>query len=296
MGIIRNKINWEIEKVKRSINTGVFTFFRATHQTATIDETLDMLLNTSYSMSRYGDGEFGIIFGRDTRFQTADTQLRKRLREIIRTKDHSNILICIPNLTQDVHIRTEAANRFWTSQIETWGLKWSILLWRNKQYYNTQVTRLYIDYQNEALCKNWFERIRQVWDGMALLIVEGSKTKLGVNNDFFANAASVKRIIAPAKDAFSRYNQLLETITNLHNGELVLVALGPTATVLAHDLNRREIRALDIGHLDIEYEWFKMGTREKVPIVGKYVNEVTDQLESQDCNLEYWSQIVARIE
>ena len=89
---------------------------------------------------------------------------------------------------------------------------------------------------------------------------------------------------------------MIDAIVNLHSGELILIALGPTATVLAYDLNKRGIRALDIGHLDIEYEWFKSGTQEKIPIAGKYVNEVTSQLESQDCNSEYLSQIAVRIE
>ena len=35
-------------------------------------------------------------------------------------------------------------------------------------------------------------------------------------------------------------------------------------------------RALDLGHLDIEYEWFLKKTTEKIAIQDKYVNEVKD--------------------
>ena len=37
---------------------------------------------------------------------------------------------------------------------------------------------------------------------------------------------------------------------------IILIALGPTATVLAYDLSKRGYQAIDVGHIDIEYEWF----------------------------------------
>ena len=33
-------------------------------------------------------------------------------------------------------------------------------------------------------------------------------------------------------------------------------------------------QTLDLGHCDIEYCWYKMGTCEKVAVKGKYTNEV----------------------
>ena len=36
----------------------------------------------------------------------------------------------------------------------------------------------------------------------------------------------------------------------------MLIALGPTATILAYDLAEKGVQALDVGHIDIEYEWF----------------------------------------
>ena len=54
---------------------------------------------------------------------------------------------------------------------------------------------------------------------------------------------------------------------------MILLALGPTATILAYDLSVMGYQAIDIGHIDVEYEWFKLGTREKIPLKGKYVNE-----------------------
>lgn len=72
--------------------------------------------------------------------------------------------------------------------------------------------------------------------------------------------------------------------------------MGPTATVLAYDLACRGYQALDIGHLDLEYEWYLMGTNTKVNIPHKYVNEVCGGEVVSDCNDEnYISQIVSNI-
>lgn len=49
-----------------------------------------------------------------------------------------------------------------------------------------------------------------------------------------------------------------------------------TATVLAYDLAENKRQALDIGHIDIEYEWMRMGVTEKVAVQGKFTNEAKD--------------------
>ena len=77
---------------------------------------------------------------------------------------------------------------------------------------------------------------------------------------------------------------------------LILLALGPTATVLASYLANLGYQAIDIGHIDIEYEWFLSGAKEKSVICGKYTNEVANGREFTECtDKKYLSQIVERI-
>ena len=47
-----------------------------------------------------------------------------------------------------------------------------------------------------------------------------------------------------------------------------------TATVLAYDLSKKGFRALDFGHVDIEYEWYLKKATHKVPVKNKIVNEI----------------------
>ena len=90
----------------------------------------------------------------------------------------------------------------------------------------------------------------------------------------FDNAKSCIRILGPALNAYDKYEEILEEVLKTDKDRLVLIAMGSTATILAYDLARLGYQAVDIGHIDIEYEWFLRGTEEKVKIEGKYVCEV----------------------
>ena len=72
-----------------------------------------------------------------------------------------------------------------------------------------------------------------------------------------------------------KYDEILSTLKQESKDSLIILALGPTATILAYDLAKEGYQALDLGHIDIEYEWFKMKSAEKVKISNKYTNEVT---------------------
>ena len=74
---------------------------------------------------------------------------------------------------------------------------------------------------------------------------------------------------------------------------MFIIALGPTATILASDLSKEGYRALDLGHIDIEYEWFLLKATKKVAIKNKYVNEVKKGRINSDLNNEkYISEII----
>ena len=115
--------------------------------------------------------------------------------------------------------------------------------------------------------------LRSVWNNKDITIIEGEKTRFGVGNDLIDNAKSCERILGPAVNSFDKYNELLEQAKKIDKNRIILIALGHTATVMAYDLVTEGFQALDIGHLDIEYEWFLRKTDKKIPIEGKYVNE-----------------------
>lgn len=149
-----------------------------------------------------------------------------------------------------------------------------------------------MDWKDKCGAEKRFDLLKLLWEKKDLLIVEGEKTKLGVNNNLFENSKSIKRIIAPAQNAFSVYNEILESVKKNAEKRMVLIALGPTATVLAYDLAKENIQALDIGHIDIEYEWYLNGDETKKPIKGKSVQELHVQEVGKENDTQYLSEII----
>lgn len=166
---------------------------------------------------------------------------------------------------------------------------------RDKQYGEAFISRFYMPFKDKYVAFQAVELWKQLWADRDLLIVEGEKSRLGVGNDLFDNARSIKRILAPNKEAYSYYDRLITEIKKYDSSHMVLLALGPTATVMAADLCKLGFQAIDIGHIDIEYEWMIMNADHKVPINNKFVNEAggyngDEYYQNQD----YESQIVCR--
>jgi glycosyltransferase family protein len=130
----------------------------------------------------------------------------------------------------------------------------------NRKYYSSFITRFYIDFKDKSKVPAYIKKLKLIWDKKDILIIEGEKSRLGVGNDLFNNAKSIKRILCPAVNAF---NQSI----------LILLAIGPTSTILAYDLYKLGYQAIDVGHIDIEYEWFLRKAKKRTQIYNKFVNE-----------------------
>lgn len=246
-------------------------------------DTLRYIRDNKSSVARFGDGEFELILELDKNlgFQKNSQVLSKRLKEVL-TKDNDDLLICIPYSFNSFKGRTNHSRRFWYN----WGKRnnhysaiINILKTYHKEAYifgDSQITRPYIAYNTERNAKKVFESFKELWNDKDLLIIEGEKTRLGVGNDLFDNTKSIKRILAPPINAFESYDEILESACSVYNDELVLIALGPTATILASDLADRGCWAIDLGHIDIEYEWYLNKSKEHTIIQGKFTNEAAN--------------------
>lgn len=261
-----------------------------------MDESIDYLVNNHVSLARFGDGEFGIINSKKIGFQETNKDLSDRLKEVL-TTDYEGIMICIPGMFLNTDDMVDRAKQYWDNYLKQNRMAWYRNLNRKKTYYNAHLTRLYMDYKDKSKVGERFKKLKSIWKDRDIVIVEGEFSKLGVGNDLFKNTNSISRIICPSKNAFNKYDEILETVKKVDNDKLILIALGPTATVLAYDLHLLGYQALDIGHIDIEYEWFLRKAIEKVAIENKYVNEVLEGriTESQDNDEEYLKEILFEI-
>jgi glycosyltransferase family protein len=258
---------------------------------------LKKIINNKYSMSRFGDGEFEIMALKERpKFQKPDELLALRLREIIKSNLANHIVAIADNygsLEQYTFDSAMAIREYMTEEVRKFHMN---MLDLDKVYYDAYVSRPYIIYSDKSCIKQKFELFKQIWDKKDIVIIEGDKTRIGVGNDLLDNAKSIKRVIAPNENAFEVYEKLLEFTSKLDQDSLILIALGPTATVLAYDLAKKGLQAIDIGHIDIEYEWFLKGESIRTDIPNKYVNEVINGENTEVLtDLNYESQILKKI-
>ena len=155
-----------------------------------------------------------------------------------------------------------------------------------------------MDLKSKKGVPEYIRKLKKIWDKRNIVIIEGEKSRLGIGNDLFENSNSIKRIICPTINAFNHYQEIINTIKiKVEKNKLILIALGPTATILAYDLNKLGYQAIDIGHVDIEYEWYLRKAKYKIPIKNKYVNECSAKNISFDKvkDKKYYRQIIAQI-
>lgn len=139
--------------------------------------------------------------------------------------------------------------------------------------HQSSVSRFYMDLVDKTPCGTYFRKIRKLWENRNILIVEGENSRSGVGNDLFDQAASVQRIICSSRNAYDDIEKIQEEILKHISGKLVLLMLGPTAKVLAYNISNLGYQAIDLGHIDSEYEWFKMGATSKVKLHHKHTAE-----------------------
>lgn len=290
---IKNKIMSKhyLKKGKRQAGTDM------NPRICTIEETLERIVKEHCSVSRFGDGEYKWMAGiPQTSFQRFSEEMQQRLIAISKS-DEPNHMVCLSDGFGKLDYLNYDAQYFWYGFMGEHRERWISFLKPGKLYYNTNMTRPYMDYLDKAPCAHRFELLKEIWKDRDVILIEGDKSRLGIGNDLFSTAKSVKRILAPARDAFGKYNEIMEAACRQEKDALYLVALGPTATILAYDLHKTGRQAIDVGHVDIEYEWFLMGATKKVTIDNKFVNEVDAGLNCTELNdTTYQSQIVEKVQ
>lgn len=261
-----------------------------------IDETMDYIINNRVSIARFGDGEIKLAANKDISFQKSSPELASRMQEVLGA-DGKGFLPCIPSFFDYDPEITEEVNEHWKTHMNRYRYVWYKYTKPDILYGNSFISRFYVEINDKSSAAKRFEKLRQIWDGRNIVIVEGKQSRLGIGNDLFDNAKSIKRILCPVRNAYEKYNEIFEASKKHGNSDvLFILAVGPTATVLAYDLFKCGFQAIDIGHADIEYEWFLAGATTKQPVKNKFVNEAGEGNRVADItDQKYLSEIIEHI-
>ena len=234
------------------------------------EETLKELLENKKSIARFGDGEFKIIFKRNIHFQKYNKTLQHKLLKVLNSE--------FPGLLIGIFPLCNNTNKYWLNFIDKYKFKIAKIINKNKVYYHSGITRFFHQMQNRTQILEYVTKFKKIWNNRNILIVEGEKTRLGIGNDLFDNSKSIQRIICPAEQAFNAYKKIIKFIKKfkIKKNTIILISLGPTATILTYEIFKLGVQVIDFGHFDIEYEFYLRNAKKVIKIENKYVNEIPE--------------------
>lgn len=260
------------------------------------EKSVEYLLNTKCSVARFGDGEFDIIAGRSIPYQTYNENLANELRMIAGMQSDEKFMVCMPDVFENRERYNDFCRQFWEGFLKN-NKRLLQKVCKAEWYGSTNLSRPYMDLADKTVLGDYFDKLKKLWEDKDILIVEGSTSRSGIGNDLFTNAKSIKRIIGPSRDAYSRIRDIENEIRKYGKNKLILLMLGPTAKVISYHMHKEGFRLIDLGHIDSEYEWYRMGATEKVKLENKHTAEHNyDENITFDNDEEYIPQIISRVE
>lgn len=255
--------------------------------------TIDYIVKNKVSVGRLGDGELNIMFNRRSiGFQEYTPSLSQDLRQL---KNTSHFCLALPHSLQNSRDDKFLIKTFWWAYL-TRNYKYfnCDFFTKNKIYLDTNFTRIVTEKKNKDFISLLLKKIDKIWENRNVIIIEGAETRFGVGNQLLRNTKSIKRIVVPAVNAYSKKDEIKAEAKKVIKNTLepiVIVCLGPTATVLAYELSE-DAQILDMGHFDLQYEYLKRGFYHPVKVADRYDNEmVNGNIVADEKNKKYLSEI-----
>ena len=255
----------------------------------TDDNTIDEIIKHNKSIARYGDGEYLLMFGHSIFFQKYSLELAERLIEILNSKEE-NLLIGIyfPIKKSELDLYTDNERNYWNGLTNSRKLELLKVIKMDKKFYSAGISKFYLKRKDKSGIWKYILKLKKIWNGRDVVIVEPEISKQGIGNDLIDNTKSIKRIICPEKNAFEIYYKILIEVLKVDKSNLILISLGPTATILAHNLSILGYQAIDIGHIDFEYVLYLKNATSWI-----FKNERKEVFENQTQN--YYKEIIAKV-
>ncbi len=219
----------------------------------TDEQTIDELIKGDKSLCRFGDGEMSLMLNQSIPFQPSNKKLTERLIEVFHSSDE-NIMKALPRRVYypdliNVHNYVKFIDRIHLKDLRE---KFATFVNNNTNYYSAGITFPFLTYQNFN-DESYYIKLQKLWRNKDITIICGHKTFDNIRYNIFDCAKSIEYQYAPSKNAFDKYDEIFNNAKENSQNRLIIIILGPTATVLAYDLAQHGIRALDLGHIAKDY-------------------------------------------
>lgn len=213
-----------------------------------IDLTIDEILINKRSIARFGDGEFTLCLNKSISFQKRNNKLKKKLKEILRN-DNPNCLVAILEYNPDHY------NNFW---YQFWyeNTKYiTSLLNKKSKYFHASITR--------SSTLEQFNKLINIWSDRDVIFIFGKDARFDSNHEVFDNIKNSRSIVSVSQNAWQYYDEIFNAAISESrelNNPVILISLGPTATVLAYELSKLNLQTIDLGHFTNVYNQIKYNT------------------------------------
>lgn len=219
------------------------------------DNCIHNITNHKYSLCRFGDGELNLCQNLSIPFQKASEKLAQRMIEVL-SSDIENIMIAVPEHYYSERLNLKEINRRFSRLYSNTYIK--IInkhRIKSKIFYPAEISLAYTFFETYDF-EDYFRKISSIWKNKDITIICGKTIFDKIENNIFDCAKSVEYQHAPSMDAFESYDEILTQARTIDKNRLVIIILGPTATILAYDLAREGYQALDMGHIAKSYDWY----------------------------------------
>lgn len=239
-------------------------------------DTLDEIFRGK-SIARYGDGEISLISDpnyKGINFQQTNSTLIEKLKACL-LEDNCNLIIGLPpflcpqvdaspnvaKLPKDNVVRSLKGTNIEATYMQTTIGYWDKYIQKkccrdfigtfireDRVYYSSFITR--ISELRRSSIKIIVNKFNDIIKNRKIILLcnEATRQNTKILNIVFRDAAEVVIIIIPSLNAYSIYNQIMDTVLRYDVDYLIFGSIGPTATIMANEISKLGYQFIDFGH------------------------------------------------
>ena len=244
-------------------------------------ETAEMLFYTNNSFIRYGDSEVLLILGGSEPFQKQSQSLSTHLSRAFLDPDPT-LMIGLYDCFSGFPQWRKGAVDWWHKEQRAY-YKWVVDNYDAKrQYYSAMLSSTYVHTFGTqcALLEQIYHTLREIWRGKDIVLVKGDNGQ-HFDYDVYDTARSKRTYIVPRYHAWNVYEIAKVQLLNEPIDKLFILTAGPLSRVLVYDLAKSGRRALDLGHLAKDYDFF-MKAQQPVPHIFYERDEVVRESDASN--------------
>ena len=207
--------------------------------------TVKEIISSGASIARYGDGELKLCLGIKQMCQPFSPEIQNALRRIL-LEEVPGLLVGIPRIydPDSYPIQGSQKKGFWRRYQSAGHMG---LYDSERQYYSAFITRP--DSAGEIDCDEYWGMIRDIWSGREVVLLQGFDREFEKDSRLFSQASRLSIVYGPRHNAYRHLKRLKKVLLEYPQTALLILSLGPTATVLAYELAQEGRQTLDLGHL-----------------------------------------------